>query len=61
MSEVHNITQEGLRAFPRPFRGVNEVYLYRGVAIFEWEHDIERVKPEFTRAMPGAHLHLYPP
>jgi transposase len=38
--EVHHNTQEGLwtglRSFLRPFRGVNKVYLYQYVAIFEW-------------------------
>ena len=38
--EVHVNTSEGLwtglRNFLRPFRGVNKMYLYQYVAIFEW-------------------------
>ena len=56
--EVHNNTQEGLwtglRNFLRRFRGVNKVYLYQYVAIFEWGHNIKRVTPEFIRAMLGV-------
>ena len=57
MREVHCNTLEGLwtglRNFLRPFRGVNKVYLYQYVAIFEWGHNIKRVTPEFIRALLG--------
>jgi hypothetical protein len=58
--EVHNNTAEGLwtgaRNFLRPFRGVNKVYLYQYVAIFEWGHNIKRVTAGFMRALLGAPL-----
>jgi transposase len=63
--EVHTSTQEGLwtglRNFLRPFRGVNKVYLYQYVAIFEWGHNIKRVKPEFIRAMLGVPISTFIP
>jgi transposase len=56
--EVHTNTAEGhwtgLRNFLRPFRGVNKVYLYQYVAIFEWGHNIKRVTPAFIRALLGV-------
>ena len=56
--EVHNNTQEGLwtglRKFLRPFRGVNQVYLYQYVAIFEWGHNVKRATVEFLRALLGV-------
>jgi transposase len=58
--EVHCNTQEGLwtgaRNFLRPFRGVNKVYLYQYVAIFEWGHNIKRVNGAFIRALLGVPL-----
>ncbi len=58
--EVHNNTQEGLwtgvRNFLRWFRGVNKVYLYQYVALFEWGHNIKRVSGAFIRALFGVPL-----
>ena len=58
--EVHNNTQEGLwtgaRNFLRWFRGVNKVYLYQYVAMFEWGHNIKRVSGAFIRALFGLPL-----
>jgi transposase len=55
--EVHNNTSEGiwtgLRNFLRPFRGVNKVYLYQYVAIFEWGLNLKRVTGELIRALLG--------
>ncbi len=63
--EVHDNTLEGLwtglRNFLRPFRGVNKLYLYQYVAIFEWGHNIKRVAPEFIRAMPGVPISTFIP
>lgn len=42
------------RVFPRTSRGADEEYLTRGVAIFEWEYNIERVTAEFLGAMLGV-------
>jgi hypothetical protein len=56
--EVHNETQEGLwtglRNSLRPFRGVNKVYLYQDVAIFEWGHNVKRATVELLRALLGV-------
>jgi transposase len=53
--EVHCNTMEGtwtgLRNFLRPFRGVHEKYLALYVAMFEWEHNLKRVTPEFMRML----------
>jgi hypothetical protein len=38
----------------RPFRGVNQVYLYQDVAMFEWGYDIKRVSEAFLRALLGV-------
>ena len=50
--EVHVNTLEGLwtglRNFLRPFRGVNKVYLYQYVAMFEWGYNIKRVTAAFV-------------
>jgi transposase-like protein len=55
--EVHINTLEGiwtgLRNFLRPFRGVNKVYLYQYVGIFEWYFNIKHVIGEFIRALLG--------
>jgi transposase len=55
--EVHNNTSEGiwtgLRNFLRPFRGVNKIYLYQYVVIFEWGYNLKRVTGEFIRALLG--------
>jgi transposase-like protein len=56
--EVHINTLEGLwtglRNFLRPFRGVNKVYLYQYVAMFEWGYNIKRVNEAFLRALLGV-------
>jgi transposase len=56
--EVHNNTQEGigtgLRNFLRTCRGVNKVYLYQYVAIFEWGFNLKRVTGGFIRAWLGV-------
>jgi hypothetical protein len=55
--EVHINTLEGLwtglRNFLRPFRGVNKVYLYQYVAMFEWSYNIKPVNEAFLRALSG--------
>jgi len=56
--EVHDNTLEGLwtgsRNFLRPFRGVNKVYLYQYVAMFEWGHNVKRVTEAFMWALLGV-------
>jgi transposase-like protein len=56
--EVHDDTMEGLwtglRNFLRPFRGVNEVYLYGYVTTFEWGYNVKRATLEFLRALLGV-------
>jgi hypothetical protein len=56
--EVHVNTLEGLwtglRNFLRPFRGVNKVYLYQYVALFEWGDNAKRATPEFLWALLGV-------
>ena len=56
--EVHVNTMEGLctgmRNFLRPFRGVNKVYLYQYVAMFEWSYNIKRVNEVFLWALLGV-------
>jgi hypothetical protein len=56
--EVHDNTQEGLwtglRNFLRPFRGVNKVYLYQYVAMFEWGYNVKRAMVEFLHALLGG-------
>lgn len=56
--EVHVNTMEGLwtgmRNFLRPFRGVNKVYLYQYVAMFEWGYNAKRATPVFFRALLGV-------
>ena len=56
--EVHDNTQEGLwtglRNFLRPFRGVNKVYLYQYVAMFEWGYNVKRAMVEFLHALLGV-------
>jgi transposase-like protein len=53
--EVHCNTLEGLwtglRNFLRPFRGVNKVYLYQYVAMFEWGYNVKRATAEFLWAL----------
>lgn len=53
--EVHCNTMEGLwtglRNFLRPFRGVHKNYLAIYVAMFEWAHNLKRVKDDFLRAL----------
>src|SRR5262249_24081707 len=53
--EVHINTlaglRTGLRNFLRPFRGVNKVYLYQYVAMFEWSYNIKRVNEVFLWAL----------
>jgi hypothetical protein len=45
--EVHIDTLEGLwtglRNLLRPFRGVNKLYLYQYVEMFEWSYNVKRV------------------
>jgi transposase len=56
--EVHVNTLEGLwtgmRNFLRPFRGVNKVYLYQYLAIFEWGYNVKRATPAFLDALLGV-------
>jgi transposase len=56
--EVHNNTLEGLwtglRNFLRPFRGVNKIYLYQYVCMFEWSYNIKRVTDAFAHALLGV-------
>jgi transposase len=56
--EVHVNTLEGLwtglRNFLRPFRGVNKVYLYQYVAMFEWSYNAKRVTQSFIWALLGV-------
>ena len=56
--EVHCNTLEGLwtglRNFLRPFRGVNKVYLYQYVAIFEWGYNVKRATFGFLWALLGV-------
>jgi len=56
--EVHINTLEGLwtglRNFVRPFRGVNKVYLYQYVAMFEWGYNVKRVTVAFVQALLGV-------
>jgi transposase len=56
--EVHNNTLEGLwtglRNFLRPFRGVNKVYLYQYVAMFEWGYNVKRATEAFVWALLGV-------
>jgi hypothetical protein len=58
--EVHTNTAEGLwtgaRNLLRPFRGVNKVYLYQYMVIFEWGHNTKRVTGEFIRALAAVPL-----
>lgn len=53
--EVHCNTMEGtwtgLRNFLRPFRGVHKKYLDLYVAMFEWEHNLKQVTPDFLRTL----------
>jgi hypothetical protein len=55
--EVHIDTPEGLwpglRDLLRPSRGVNEEYLHRYVAMFEWSYNIKRVNEVFLWALSG--------
>lgn len=55
--EVHDNTLEGmwtgLRNFLRIFRGVNKIYLYQYVGIFQWKYNLKRATPEFLRALLG--------
>jgi transposase len=44
----------GLRNFLRPFRGVNKVYLYQYVAMFEWSYNAKRVTQSFIWALLGV-------
>jgi hypothetical protein len=44
----------GLRNFLRPFRGVNKVYLYQDVAMFEWRYNVKRVTEAFIGALLGV-------
>ena len=44
----------GLRNFLRPFRGVNKVYLYQYVALFEWGYNVKRVTESFVWALLGV-------
>jgi transposase len=44
----------GLRNFLRPFRGVNKVYLYQYVAIFEWGYNVKRATSAFLWALLGV-------
>jgi transposase-like protein len=63
--EVHVNTMEGLwtglRNFLRMFRGVNKKSLYQYVAVFEWGYNIDRVTPEFVRAMLGVPITTFSP
>jgi transposase len=63
--EVHVNTMErlwtGLRNFLRPFRGVNQVYLYQYDAIFEWGYNIARVTLGFIRSMLGVPITTFCP
>jgi ISXO2-like transposase domain len=56
--EVHVNTLEGLwtglRNFLRPFRGVNKVYLYQYVGIFEWGYNVKRATEGFLQALLGV-------
>ena len=56
--EVHNNTLEGLwtgmRNFLRPFRGVNKIYLYQYVGMFEWGYNVKRATAAFVHALLGA-------
>jgi transposase len=56
--EVHVNTLEGLwtglRYFLRPFRGVNKMYLYQYVAMFEWGTNVKRVTAAFMSALLGV-------
>src|SRR5262245_44624727 len=38
----------GLRNFPRPFRGVNKMYLYQYVELFKWGYNVKRVTDRFV-------------
>jgi transposase len=53
--EVHCNTMEGiwtgLRNYLRPFRGVHKKNLALYVAMFEWEHNLKRVSPDFMRLL----------
>jgi hypothetical protein len=44
----------GLRNFPRPFRGVNEVYLEQYVIIFQWSYNLKAVTDDFLRVLLGC-------
>jgi hypothetical protein len=56
--EVHDNTLEGiwtgLREYLRPFRGVNEVYLARYVAMFRWASNLKVVTPGLLRTLRGV-------
>lgn len=56
--EVHCNTMEGIRTvwrnFPRPFRGVNKIYLEQYVIMFEWSYNLKMVTDEFLRILLGA-------
>ena len=56
--EVHVNTLEGLwtgmRTFLRPFRGVNKLYLYQYIAMFEWGYNVKRATAAFVQALLGV-------
>jgi transposase len=57
IKEVHCNTVEGiwtgLRNFPRPFRGVNKVYLEQYIKMFEWAFNQKAVNDDFLRVLLG--------
>jgi hypothetical protein len=56
--KVHNNTLEGLwtglRNFLRPFSGVNKIYLYQYVGMFEWGYNVKRATAAFMHAILGV-------
>jgi transposase-like protein len=60
--EVHCNTLEGiwtgLRAYLRPFRGVNKVYLAQYVAMFAWSYNTKGVTSAFLRALTGVRTRI---
>ena len=42
-----------MRNFLRPFRGVNKIYLYQYVVIFQWRYNLKEVTGRFIRALLG--------
>ena len=43
-----------LRNFLRPFRGVNKIYFYQYVGMFEWGYNVKRATAGFVHALSGV-------